>query len=49
MPRPYPDSAKRENFRGGWNFQKAQPLAQELLTQGVSAIKADHADQWDAE
>ena len=23
MPRPYPDSAKRENFRGGWDFQKA--------------------------
>ena len=25
MPRPYPDSAKRENFCGGWDFQKAQP------------------------
>ncbi len=24
MPRPYPDSAKRENFCGGWDFQKAQ-------------------------
>ena len=25
MPRPYPDSAKRENFCGGWDFHKAQP------------------------
>ncbi len=25
MPRPYPDSAKRENFCGGWDFQKAHP------------------------
>ncbi len=24
MPRPYPDSAKHENFCGGWDFQKAQ-------------------------
>ncbi len=27
MPRPYPDSAKRENFCGGWDFQKAHPIA----------------------
>ena len=26
MPLPYPDSAKRENFCGGWDFQKAQVL-----------------------
>ncbi len=25
MPRPYPNSAKRENFCGGWDFHKAQP------------------------
>ncbi len=25
MPRPDPDSAKRENFCGGWDFHKAQP------------------------
>ncbi|MCH9000707.1 MAG: hypothetical protein IID48_20925 [Proteobacteria bacterium] len=24
MPRPYPDSAKRKNFCGGGDFQKAQ-------------------------
>ena len=29
--------------------KRALTLAQELLTKGVSAIKADHAVQWGAE
>ena len=39
MPRPYPDSAKRENFCGGWDFQKAQVVA------AVSEGRADRQRQ----
>jgi hypothetical protein len=34
MPRPYPDSAKRKNFCGGWDFQKVQPVAGFLVSLG---------------
>ncbi len=32
MPRPYPDSAKREDFYCGCDFQKAQELPKMILT-----------------
>ena len=38
MPRSYPDSAKRENFCGGWDFQKAQLEA--MMAEGHRALAA---------
>ncbi len=37
MPRPYPDSAKRENFCGGWDFQKAHYIRR-LLVHGARTV-----------
>ncbi len=43
MPRPYPDSVKRENFCGGWIFRRHNYKVGEAILRAIGKPK-----KWDA-